>query len=394
MALRYIMKERGSKGFFAVALVALALSACSTNNDDTAMDLVMKTAVLSSIQQTTAVTSNATGYGTVIADPMTRGISGYVEFFGLGSDFASAHIHVGAAGVNNATSLVTLTQDPTNLHKAKIPSGTMLSPENYDKLLAGELYFNVHSASIGTGEIRGQIGRIVMKAAMTGAEAVTASTATGTGIVIVDPVTRGITGDITYTGVIATAAHIHTGAVTVSGAPIPNLIPIPTVGATSASIATGKMLTEIEYDDLLAGKLYFNVHSAANPNGEIRGQIGPVAMVADLTGLQEVPAVTTTATGKAVFTVDPVTRVMKGGVGYTGLVAKSAHIHLGAAGVSGAPIITLTVDLTTNTNTAVVPNATVLDVSQYAAYLAGNLYVNIHTETNAGGEIRGQIARP
>jgi hypothetical protein len=140
------------------------------------------------------------------------------------------------------------------------------------------------------------------------------------------------------------------------------------------------------------GKLYFNVHSAANAAGEIRGQIGPVAMVATLDGAQEVPAVTTTASGKAVFVVDPVTRMLSGGVGYTGVTATSAHIHTGATGATGAAAVTLTVD--SNTNTATVPANTVLTQTQYDDMLAGNLYVNVHSTTFSSGEIRGQIGVP
>ena len=98
---------------------------------------------------------------------------------------------------------------------------------------------------------------------------------------------------------------------------------------------------------------------------------------------------TTTATGQAVFIVDPVTRAISGGVGFTGVSATAAHIHTGAVGATGAPAITLTVD--NNTGTAIVPASTTLTQQQYDDLLAGNLYVNVHSTTNASGEIRGQL---
>src|SRR3990172_8052141 len=60
--------------------------------------------------------------------------------------------------------------------------------------------------------------------------------------------------------------------------------------------------------------LYYNVHTAGNPDGEIRGQLDGTGAVrfATLTGLQEVPAVITAAYGAGALSVDTVTNRVRG----------------------------------------------------------------------------------
>jgi hypothetical protein len=69
----------------------------------------------------------------------------------------------------------------------------------------------------------------------------------------------------------ASAAHIHTGARGTAG---PVLIPL--CGPCSSPASGTATLTSAQIADMKAGKLYVNVHTAKNPNGEIRGQINAV----------------------------------------------------------------------------------------------------------------------
>src|SRR5213593_1209256 len=129
---------------------------------------------------------------------------------------------------------------------------------------------------------------IIRSASLDGTQAGTGATGIGRGAVVVNPATMGITGGITFTGLTGnpTAAHIHRANTNVA------------VGLKLASDnATGVLLNNItlspaDYAELLAGTLYFNVHTVANPGGEIRGQIdvqgGVVASVASLDNTQEV----------------------------------------------------------------------------------------------------------
>jgi hypothetical protein len=106
-----------------------------------------------------------------------------------------------------------------------------------------------------------------------------------------------------------------------------------------------------------------------------------------LQGSQEVPPVNTAATGSGVITIRP-DRSVSGSVTTTGINPTAAHIHEAARGVDGPVIVPL---VRTDANVWSVPAGAKLTESQYAAHRAGNLYVNVHSTTYPGGEIRGQI---
>ena len=118
-----------------------------------------------------------------------------------------------------------------------------------------------------------------------------------------------------------------------------------------------------------------------------------------LSGSQEVPPVTTSASGTSNLSVNPFFRCPSstsgancpsvfGGVTINGIAATAAHIHMAPPGQNG-PVILPLVKL--NDNTWVVPSNSTLTADQYSAYLAGNTYVNVHSDANKGGEIRGQL---
>lgn len=106
-----------------------------------------------------------------------------------------------------------------------------------------------------------------------------------------------------------------------------------------------------------------------------------------LSGANEVPPVTTAASGTGTITVADDGSV-SGSVKVTGLSATMAHIHLGAAGKNGPVIVPLTQSASGEWS---VPAGAKLDTEQIKSYKAGELYVNVHTEANKGGEIRAQL---
>lgn len=116
-----------------------------------------------------------------------------------------------------------------------------------------------------------------------------------------------------------------------------------------------------------------------------------VAAAADikvmLSGSQEMPPVTTNATGSGTITVGD-DKAVSGSVTTTGVSGTAAHIHMAAAGANGPVIVPLT--KSGDNGWAVAPGAKLTD-AQYEAFKAGNLYLNVHSEANKGGEIRGQI---
>jgi hypothetical protein len=106
-----------------------------------------------------------------------------------------------------------------------------------------------------------------------------------------------------------------------------------------------------------------------------------------LSGAQEVPPTTSAATGTSSITV-AADKTVTGSVMVTGLAATAAHIHQAKKGVNGGVIVPL---VKSGDNTFNVPAGTKLTDPQYAAFQAGELYVNVHTKANPGGEIRAQL---
>ena len=80
---------------------------------------------------------------------------------------------------------------------------------------------------------------------------------------------KSVSGTVTTTGVASVAAHIHDGAAGKNG---PVIVPLTKDGDTYR-VPAGAKLTEAQMASFKAGNLYINVHSAANPDGEIRGQL-------------------------------------------------------------------------------------------------------------------------
>jgi hypothetical protein len=98
-----------------------------------------------------------------------------------------------------------------------------------------------------------------------------ATTGTGTADIDYDPATKKLSWKLTYSGLTgpATAAHFHGPAEAGKDAGVEVAIP----GATSSPAEGSATLTDAQAADLTSGKLYVNVHTAANPKGEIRGQV-------------------------------------------------------------------------------------------------------------------------
>jgi hypothetical protein len=106
-----------------------------------------------------------------------------------------------------------------------------------------------------------------------------------------------------------------------------------------------------------------------------------------LTGDQEVPAVTTDAKASGKITIKD-DKSVSGKITTKGIEGTMAHIHMAAPGKNGPPIITLEKGADGSWS---VPEGSKLNDEQYAAFKAGNLYVNVHSAEHKGGEIRTQL---
>ena len=112
-----------------------------------------------------------------------------------------------------------------------------------------------------------------LKATLDGASEVPPNTSAGKGTADIDydAATKKLTWKLTYSGLSgpATAAHFHGPADPGKDASVAVAIP----NATSSPAEGSATLTDAQAADLMAGKYYVNVHTAANPKGEIRGQV-------------------------------------------------------------------------------------------------------------------------
>ena len=116
---------------------------------------------------------------------------------------------------------------------------------------------------------------------------------------------------------------------------------------------------------------------------------GNFAVAADLklSGDNEVPPVKTTAFGSGTIQVADDGSVT-GSVKTSGVEGVAAHIHIGAVGKNGPVIIPLTKGADGAWS---VPSNAKLNEEQMKSFKAGDLYVNVHSETNKGGEVRAQL---
>lgn len=105
-----------------------------------------------------------------------------------------------------------------------------------------------------------------------------------------------------------------------------------------------------------------------------------------LMGDQEVPPVTTAASGSGTITINP-DKTVSGQVTTKGVAGTAAHIHEAAMGKNGG----VAVPLAKNGDTWSVPAGAKLTDAQYAAFQKGDLYVNVHSAAHPDGEIRGQL---
>ncbi len=423
-------------------------------------------AVLSPQNEVPAVNINAGGAATVwlhvVRDAEGRVVSASTDFdisyrFPGAVTFTGLHIHRGQAGENGPVTVdsgLRAADQVRSDDSQRLRFQGFTAPDNAAGLatVTGMLsdpsgfYVNLHTTDNPGGVIRGQLQRADVVVLMTQLSprnevpAITNLNASGIGSIIA-MITRGpngaptsglITFDANYQGfpedTTFTGFHIHEGAAGVNG-PVTINTGIA-AGATAVNTATGSgnlhydvevnMSNEASVRTLLGlfsrpGGFYMNLHTSVNPGGAIRGQLrntDTVRFQTLLSPANEVPAITSTATGPGSFTAFPirdgrgavegavvvfdVNYRMPGATTFTGL-----HIHNGAAGVNGP----VSIDSGLNAR-APIESSTgngnvfrIVTTSATGALQALNSvvstpelhYMNIHSTVNPGGIMRAQL---
>jgi hypothetical protein len=213
--------------------------------------------------------------------------------------------------------------------------------------------------------------------------------AAGTGTFSLDADRTTLRYSVVHTVEAPTEVHLHLGLAGEAGEV---MLPLTMVGgAIEGSVA----VTPAQASAIENGRAYVDVHTAAHPAGEIRGQVvrpGEIVYVARLTGDQENPPSDATGAGLAAFLVDGTTNRMRFSVRAAGLSAEptSAVIAFGPAGLDG-PLALDLADPKTPPSTAFSGARTLTSTEDLDL---GRWYVNLASQRYPRGEVRGQILRP
>lgn len=215
-------------------------------------------------QETPPVESTATGDASIIVDALRAHIRFHVRTTAMAT---KAHLHTGIAGLSGPVAL------DLGGSGQVIDGTTAITDRQAADLEQGRWYVNVHTSDKPTGELRGQIilpGETIFSTLLSPANeipAVEGTTASGGGAFILSPDATSLRYEVAVTGTTPTHVHVHTGDPTVNG-PVSYDLTLGGPGARGVQTVTAADVTA-----LTANGLYTNVHSAAFPKGEMRGQI-------------------------------------------------------------------------------------------------------------------------
>jgi CHRD domain len=190
----------------------------------------------------------------------------------------------------------------------------------------------------------------------------------------------------------AIAAHIHKGKAGVSGNVV---VPLKTPNAAGSSTGCAKASKALVRSMLKSPTGYYvNIHTGEFPNGAIRGQLKGSSTKSFGTILKRTLQGTTepNATGTAVLRFRPDDGLVcyRLTAANVTLPTVGAHIHKGAAGVSGPVVVPFTAPGADGTS----DGCTASDKSLIADILGdlSGYYVNVHTTEHKGGATRAQLA--
>ncbi len=355
---------------------------------------------LTGLEQVPPVVTTASGVGAFALSKHQGVLKFNVAMNGLSGSITGAHLHTGAIGVNGPVAIDLASFISGNKIQGEVNTATLTTFIN--DLKAGLIYLNIHTAANPNGEIRSQLRgytqSIGMDAWFNGAQQSPSVTTSAYGQASVRLTTKfdSVYYDVQASGLSGaiTAAHFHNAPAGSNGG-VAHDISANINGNRITGSITGTALTTAFIKNLLKGELYINLHTAANPNGEIRGQVYSFLRHGhniDLTGGQQVPAVTTSATGGGIVSTDRYQQSAHYMFTVSGLTPTATHFHNGALGANGGVAYDLTTAVTNNGAFGYWKNT---DATPFNATHSSNMnqsliYLNVHTTANANGEIRGQ----
>lgn len=352
---------------------------------------VQITARMNGNNEVPAVTTTAQGLGVFTMSIDKQSILVDVAVTDLSGPMTGIHIHDGVAGttgpvVFDLTPFINGNRVQTTL--------TGLTAAQRAKFFDGSYYLNAHTSANPGGEIRAQLAHETdfrYTAYLKGSNEVPAVTTSALGWgsfnlskagheLEINVSTDGLSGPIT-------GAHLHMAAAGATGGVVEDL----SAFVVGGSIVNAVITNPAYISDLQAGNIYINIHTAANPGGEIRDQLSLQPALHFDASINAAQA-GTTSTGFSLGTVNVnydlnTITVHAIAEGLTGPI-QSAHIHEGAPGSAGPVVYDLGPLLVGN---EIIGQLPLIDIASLNKFLSGDYYINIHTAAFPNGEIRGQI---
>jgi hypothetical protein len=336
---------------------------------------------------------DATLSGANVVPPVQTTSMGTAQFF-LQSDGATLTYKIDLTNVPNATAVslhVGAAGDVAGVAHALTPvvkqmnGQVMLTADEQTELTADRLYLDVQTQANPGGEVRGQLtppSAVVYVANPTGMQEVS------------PPVQSAYSAHASFvlsadgTGVVY---HISTDAtpsdITISSANsgLVGQVVYPIGGNLDGT------LTITDAAPFQNGLLYLNIVTQAHPTGELRGQIilpGETLFTGVLSSTNEVPPGNSRATGSAQVILDPAHTSVRYNVVVSGTVPTAIELF-------NAPV-TQNAPQPVSQLTLGGPGAAgmlKMDGSTAAQLMTGNVYVNVLTQSNPGGELRAQLTK-
>lgn len=363
------------------------------------------------------------GYGSLLFELSGNQLVVSGAFDNLTGDFNAAvgggsHLHKGLAGETGGIEIflnATLDADlKGGVYHADSNTFT-LSPEQIDLLNDRQLYVNLHTTAVGSGEIRGQVlnmPQMTFRIHLSGSNQPTPLTVPGTGQALIEYRDSTVTISGTFQNLasdlntaVAGGAHIHNNIAGRNGGIAFFLTPM-----TDTTNRSGRFLADSNsfaidsagIAGLMGRRMYMNIHTMNNGGGELRGQALPQSSFvfnSFLSGTNSVSPRLSTGTGalKAEILGDKL--VVTGSFNnlqgdFNPNVAGGSHLHMGFAGSNGGIAFPLTPTLDGDLKGGTFEadsNTFTLSAGMKDTLRTRMLYANIHTTLYTPGEIRGQL---